>query len=87
MMTGNDRSERSWSVPSQYEIQRLKLIIADGTPRYLDTVRNVLEFHDIVDLLGRAATFEETIQLAVNFDQTWLCWIWKCPRRWWQSRP
>jgi len=32
-------------------------------------------------------TFEETIQLAVNFDQTWLCWIWKCPRRWWQSRP
>ncbi|MCU1300198.1 MAG: hypothetical protein JWQ87_482 [Candidatus Sulfotelmatobacter sp.] len=64
-MTANERSERSWSVPAQYA-QRLKLIIADGTPRYLDTVRSVLEFHDSVDLLGRAANFEETIQLAVN---------------------
>jgi len=65
LTTANERSERSWSVPSQYA-QRLKLIIADGTPRYLETVRNVLEFHDTVDLIGRAANFEETIQLAVN---------------------
>jgi CheY-like chemotaxis protein len=66
MMTANDRSERCWSVAPQYENRRLSLIVADGTPRYLETVRNVLEFHDIVDLLGRAANFEETIQLVVN---------------------
>ena len=65
-MTANDRSERCWSVAPEYQNRKLRVIIADGTPRYLETVRNVLEFHDIVDLLGRAANFEETIQLVVN---------------------
>jgi len=65
-MTANDRSERCWSVAPEYQNRRLRVIIADGTPRYLETVRNVLEFHDIVDLLGRAANFEETIHLTVN---------------------
>ena len=66
MMTANHRSERCWSLSPEYENRRLRLIVADGTPGYLDTVRNVLEFHDIADLLGRAANFEETIHLAVN---------------------
>lgn len=65
-MTANDRSERCSSLASEYENPRLRVIVADGTPRYLETVRNVLEFHDIVDRLGRAANFEETIQLVVN---------------------
>ena len=65
-MTANHRSERCWSLLPEYENRRLRLIVADGTPGYLDTVRNVLEFHDIVDLLGRAANFEETIHLTVN---------------------
>ena len=60
-----DRSERCRGVAHQheYESQRLRLIVADGTPRYLETVRNLSEFHAIADLLGRAANFEETIQL------------------------
>jgi CheY-like chemotaxis protein len=66
MMTANDRSERWGSVAPEYEKRRWRMIIADGTPRYLHTVRNVLEFHDRVDLLGRAANFEETIQLVAN---------------------
>jgi hypothetical protein len=66
MMTANHRSERCWSLSPEYEKRRLRLIVADGTPGYLDTVRNVLEFHDIVDLLGRAANFEETIYLTVD---------------------
>lgn len=41
------------------------MVIADGTARYLEIVQNVLEFHDLVDLVGRAANFEETIQLAI----------------------
>jgi hypothetical protein len=65
-MTSDHRSERRWSLSPAYENRRLRLIVADGTPGYLDTVRNVLEFHDTVDLLGRAANFEETIHLTVN---------------------
>jgi DNA-binding NarL/FixJ family response regulator len=65
-MTANDRSEGCWSAAPEYENRRLTVIIADGTLRYLETVRNVLEFHEVVDLLGRAANFEETIQLVVN---------------------
>jgi CheY-like chemotaxis protein len=50
------------------EDRRLRVIVADGSPRYLDTVCDVLEFHEIVDLVGRAANVEETIQLAVNLQ-------------------
>jgi CheY-like chemotaxis protein len=67
MRTANDRSsERDVSIAPEYESPRLSAIVADGTPRYLETVRGVLDLHDIVDLVGRAANFEETIQLAVN---------------------
>ena len=66
MMTANDKSEGRWSLAPEYEHRRLKLIIADGSPQYLDTVRTVLDFHNIVDLLGRAANFQETIQLAAS---------------------
>ena len=66
MITANHRSEHCWSLSPEYENRRLRLIVADGTPGYLDTIRNVLEFQDIVDLLGRAANFEETIHLTVN---------------------
>ena len=66
MRTAIHRSEHCGSLSPEYENRRLRLIVADGTPGYLDTVRNVLEFHDIVDLLGRAANFEETIHLTVN---------------------
>ena len=66
MMSANERSEPWWSVAPEYENRRLRLIVADGTPTYLETVRSVLEFHDMADLLGRAANFEKTIQLVVN---------------------
>ena len=66
MMTANDKGEGCWSLAPEYEHRRLKLIIADGSPQYLDTVRTVLDFHNIVDLLGRAANFQETIQLAAS---------------------
>lgn len=66
MMTANHRRERCWKLSPECENRRLRLIVAEGTPGYLDTVRNVLEFRDVVDLLGRAANFEETIHLTVN---------------------
>lgn len=65
-MSAKERSERRWAVAPQYENRRFAVIIADGTPRYLETVRNVWEFHDIVDLIGRAANFQETIKQVVT---------------------
>jgi len=49
------------------EAQRLSAVVADGSARYLDTVCAVEEFHEIVDLVGRATNFEETIELALDF--------------------
>ena len=66
MIAANHRSERCWSVAPEYQNRRLRLIVADGTPRYAEAVRNVLEFHEMVDLVGRATNFEETIQLVVS---------------------
>ena len=45
---------------------QLRVIVADGSPKYMETVLALLEFHAIVDLIGRAANFEEIIQLVVN---------------------
>jgi DNA-binding NarL/FixJ family response regulator len=48
------------------EVQRLSVVVADGSARYLDTVEAVEEFYEIVDLVGRATNFEETIELALS---------------------
>ena len=45
---------------------RLRVVVADASLHYMETVWVLLELHEIVDLLGRAANFEETIQLVVN---------------------
>jgi DNA-binding LytR/AlgR family response regulator len=50
----------------EYQSPRLSVIVADGTPEYLQTVRNVSGCHDIVDIVGRSANFQETIDLVVN---------------------
>jgi len=49
------------------EAQRLSVVVADGSARYLDTVCAVEEFHEIVDLVGRATNVEETIAMALDF--------------------
>jgi hypothetical protein len=66
MRTTTERNERYVSIAPEYESPRLSAIIADGTHGYLETVRDVLDLHDSVDLIGRAANFEETIHQVVN---------------------
>jgi DNA-binding NarL/FixJ family response regulator len=46
------------------EAERLGVIVADGSSRSLATVFAVLEFDDMVDVVGWASNFEETIELA-----------------------
>lgn len=45
---------------------RLRVIVADGSFQYMESVLAVLELHAIVDLTGRAANFEEIIELVVT---------------------
>ena len=45
---------------------RLRMVVADASLHYMETVLVLLELRDSVDLLGRAANFEETVQLVVN---------------------
>ena len=66
MRTEIDRSESRVNIAPEYQNPKLSVIVADGSPEYLQTVRNVSDCHDIVDLVGRSANFEETIQLVVN---------------------
>lgn len=62
----SERSELWGKISPDYDSSRFSVIVADGTPGYLETVRVLMDFHDIVDVLGRASNFEETIQLAVT---------------------
>jgi DNA-binding NarL/FixJ family response regulator len=48
------------------EAQRLSVVVADGSATYLDTVDAVEEFHEIVDLIGRATNWEQTIELVLS---------------------
>jgi len=45
---------------------RLRVILADGSVECMDTILALLELRSVVDLIGRAANFEETIELVVN---------------------
>ena len=45
---------------------RLRVILADGWVECMDTILALLELRSVVDLIGRAANFEETIELVVN---------------------
>jgi DNA-binding NarL/FixJ family response regulator len=58
--------EACCSFTGAIEDRRLRVVVADGSRQYVDVVFALLEFNDVVDLIGRAANFEETIHLAVN---------------------
>jgi DNA-binding NarL/FixJ family response regulator len=45
---------------------RLRAVIADASPEFMSVVLRMLEFHEVVDLIGRAATFEEVVQLVLK---------------------
>lgn len=46
--------------------EKLRAVVADGSAEYLSVVCTLLEFHESVDLVGRAADSEEAIQLALK---------------------
>lgn len=66
MQTALEASELCPELDVDGEHRRLSVIVADGSPGYLDIVSALLEFHDIVDLVGRAANWEEVVQLTLS---------------------
>lgn len=48
------------------EAQRFSVLVADGSARYLESVSAVEELHEILELIGRATNFEQTVELALS---------------------
>jgi DNA-binding NarL/FixJ family response regulator len=48
--------------------RKVRVVVADGSPQFLAVICSLLDLHEFVDIIGRAANFEETIQLAVNLQ-------------------
>jgi DNA-binding NarL/FixJ family response regulator len=46
--------------------RRLSVVIVDASTSSMSVALSVLEFHEVVDLIGRAANFEEIVQLLLN---------------------
>jgi chemotaxis response regulator CheB len=46
--------------------RHLRVVVADGSSLATTVVLSLLEHNELMDLIGRAANFEETIQLVVN---------------------
>jgi len=66
MRTVEVASEPRESLMLEPEAPRLSVVVADGSARCLDTVSAMLEFEEIVDLVGRATSVVETIELTVR---------------------
>ena len=45
---------------------KLRVVLVDRSPQYMNAVLALLELHDSVDLIGRAASIEEALELTVN---------------------
>jgi len=46
----------------------VRVVVVDGSPQHLKVVCALQDFREMVDVIGRAANFDEAIQLAVNLQ-------------------
>jgi len=63
-----ERIERCRGFVSSPAARRVRVIVVDGSPQYLKVVCDLLDLQEIVDVIGRAANFDEAIQLVVNLQ-------------------
>lgn len=54
------------SVADGDQLPKLRVVLADGSAESMNAVLALLELHDLVDLIGRAASIDEALQLTVN---------------------
>lgn len=63
-----DAIERCRSITREPAARRVRVLVVDESTQYLAVVCSLLDLHEFVDVIGRAATFEEAIQLAVKLQ-------------------
>jgi DNA-binding NarL/FixJ family response regulator len=56
------------SVARNPAARKARVIVADGSSQYLAVICSLLDLHELVDVIGRAASFDEAIQLAVKLQ-------------------
>jgi DNA-binding NarL/FixJ family response regulator len=55
-------------VAGNFAARRVRVVVVDGSPQYLAVICSLLDLHEFVDVIGRAANCGEGIQLAVNLQ-------------------
>src|SRR6266567_4850839 len=56
------------SVARNPAARKVRVVVVDGSPQYLAVICSLLDLHELVDIIGRAANCGEAIQLAVNLQ-------------------
>lgn len=68
MRAAMEAIERCQSVVRHPETRRVRVLVVDGSLQYLAVICSLLDLHEFVDVIGRAARFDEAIELAVNLQ-------------------
>jgi DNA-binding NarL/FixJ family response regulator len=66
MQVAAEHSRSRIAVADLGEPRRLRVVVADGSSLSMTVVLSLLEYHELVDMIGRVANFEEMIQLVAN---------------------
>lgn len=68
MTTRGQALESNFAPVGSDQLPKLRVVLADESLEYMETVLTLLELHEQIDLIGRAATFPETVQLVLNHE-------------------
>jgi DNA-binding NarL/FixJ family response regulator len=68
MTTAVQIAQPKAAVVGPNQARKLRVVLADASNDYMKIVLALLELHERVDLIGRAANFTETTELVANHD-------------------
>ncbi len=68
MRTGIQETQPRSSFATSSQPRKLRVVLADGSSEYLKAVLALLELHEKMELIGRAATIEEAVQLVLRHE-------------------
>jgi len=66
MRTAVENIVQSHFVVGTLQEHKLRAIVVDGTPAGIEVVCTLLDFHEVVDVVGRASNIDEAFELAIN---------------------
>ena len=68
MRTGMQEIQPRSSFARTSQPRKLRVVLADRSPEYLKAVLALLELHEKIELIGRAANMEEAVQLVLRHE-------------------